>query len=79
MSQKIKVAVLGSTGYVGLELINILSNHKNVLIKFLGSDSSFNKKNLCITLIIYIQISNLPILKIIYLNKLLIQSRQIFT
>ena len=44
MSQKIKVAVLGSTGYVGLELINILSNHKNVLIKFLGSDSSFNKK-----------------------------------
>ena len=44
MTQKIKVAVLGSTGYVGLELINILSNHPNVLIKFLGSDSSANKK-----------------------------------
>jgi len=33
------VAVLGSTGYVGLELINILSKHSKVTIKFLGSDT----------------------------------------
>ena len=39
MNQKITSAVLGSTGYTGLELINILSNHPNVIIKFLGSNS----------------------------------------
>ena len=44
MKNKLKVAVLGSTGYVGLELINILTNHPIVDIKFLGSDSSANKK-----------------------------------
>ena len=39
MKQKITSAVLGSTGYTGLELINILSHHPNVIIKFLGSNS----------------------------------------
>ena len=39
MKQKITSAVLGSTGYAGLELINVLSNHPNVSIKFLGSDT----------------------------------------
>ena len=43
MKKKIAAAVLGSTGYVGLELINILSEHPNVEIKFLGSASNFNK------------------------------------
>jgi len=37
MQKLISTAVLGSTGYVGLELINILSKHPKVIIKFLGS------------------------------------------
>ena len=39
MKQKITSAVLGSTGYTGLELINVLSKHPNVTINFLGSDT----------------------------------------
>ena len=39
MQNLITAAVLGSTGYVGLELINILSKHPNVKIKSLGSDT----------------------------------------
>jgi N-acetyl-gamma-glutamyl-phosphate reductase len=39
MKKSITVAVLGSTGYVGLELINILSKHLNVEIVFLGSEN----------------------------------------
>ena len=39
MKNLITTAVLGSTGYAGLELINILSKHSNVIIKFLGSDT----------------------------------------
>ena len=39
MQNSIKVAVLGSTGYVGLELINLLSRHSKVIIEFLGSDT----------------------------------------
>ncbi len=42
MINKINVAVLGSTGYVGMELVKILSNHENVNINFLGSDSTNN-------------------------------------
>ncbi len=33
------VAVLGSTGYVGSELVYLLNKHPNVKINFLGSDS----------------------------------------
>ena len=40
MKNKIKVAVLGSTGYVGMELVKILSNHSFVDINFLGSETS---------------------------------------
>jgi len=40
MVRKISVAVLGSTGYVGLELVKILSKHPNVKIEFLGSENS---------------------------------------
>ena len=44
MKKLISVAVLGSTGYVGLELINILSRHPQVSIKFLGSENYPNQK-----------------------------------
>ena len=44
MNNKIKVAVLGCTGYTGLELIYLLSNHSDVLINFLGSSSNKGKK-----------------------------------
>ncbi len=40
MSKKLSVAILGSTGYVGLELTKILSNHPNVEIVFLGSENN---------------------------------------
>ena len=40
MSKKISVAILGSTGYVGLELVKILSKHPNVEIVFLGTENS---------------------------------------
>jgi len=39
MEDKIRVAVLGSTGYVGMELVKILSNHSYVDINFLGSET----------------------------------------
>ncbi len=39
MYNKYKVAVLGSTGYVGMELVKILSNHSFVDINFLGSET----------------------------------------
>ena len=44
MKKKIKVAVLGCTGYTGLELLYLLSNHSDVLINFLGSSSNKGKK-----------------------------------
>ncbi len=43
MGNKINVAVLGSSGYVGMEIVRILSNHENVNIVFLGSESNNNK------------------------------------
>ena len=42
MSSEINVAVLGSTGYVGYELVKILINHPKVKINFLGCDSKIN-------------------------------------
>ena len=39
MKNKIRIAVLGSTGYVGMELVKILSNHSYVDINFLGSET----------------------------------------
>jgi len=42
MPKKISVAILGSTGYVGLELIKILSKHPNVDIVFIGTEKSPN-------------------------------------
>ena len=40
MPKKISVAILGSTGYVGLELVKILSQHPNVNIVFLNCNAS---------------------------------------
>lgn len=40
----IKVAVLGATGYAGVELVRILSNHPEVSIEFLGSHSFDGQK-----------------------------------
>ena len=39
MSKKISVAILGSTGYVGLELVKILSKHPSVDIVFIGTEN----------------------------------------
>ena len=39
MKDKFRVAVLGSTGYVGMELVKILSNHSYVDVNFLGSET----------------------------------------
>ena len=43
MKNLINVAVLGSTGYTGLELINILLKHPSVSIKYLGSENNAGK------------------------------------
>ena len=40
MKDQLSVAVLGSTGYVGLELVKILVRHPNINIKFLGCENS---------------------------------------
>ena len=41
---KIKVAILGSTGYTGIELLKILDNHPKTTIKFLGANSNTKLK-----------------------------------
>ena len=43
MNEVIKAAVLGCTGYTGLEIINILKNHPNVTLSFLGSKNNAGK------------------------------------
>ena len=43
MKDLLSVAVLGSTGYVGLELVKILVRHPNINIKFLGCENSSSK------------------------------------
>ena len=45
MKGSLSVAVLGSTGYVGLELVKILIRHPNIKIKFLGCEN-FPKKDI---------------------------------
>ena len=46
MKKVIKVAILGSTGYVGREIVNILINHPHVRINFLGSENINNINHL---------------------------------
>lgn len=40
----IKAAVLGATGYAGIELVRLLSNHPNVSLELLGSKSYAGQK-----------------------------------
>lgn len=44
MQTKIKVGIVGSTGYTGLALIELLLRHPNVTIQFLGSEQYQGKK-----------------------------------
>ena len=44
MKDSLNVAVAGATGYVGLELIKILSKHSKVKIKYLCANKSIGKK-----------------------------------
>ena len=41
---KINILVAGSTGYIGVQLINLLVKHKNVNIKYLCGNNSVGKK-----------------------------------
>ena len=41
---KLNVLVAGSTGYIGIQLIKLLSKHKNISIKYLCGNSSVGKK-----------------------------------
>ena len=39
MNIMIKTAVLGATGYAGIELVRLLSNHPEAQLEILGSQS----------------------------------------
>ena len=41
---KFNVLIAGSTGYIGIELVRLLSKHKNVSIKYLCGNTSVGKK-----------------------------------
>ena len=41
---KINVLVAGSTGYIGIQLIRLLSKHNNIKIKYLCGNTSIGKK-----------------------------------
>ena len=41
---KLNVLIAGSTGYIGIQLIKLLSKHKNVFIKYLCGNTSVGKK-----------------------------------
>ena len=41
---KLNVLVAGCTGYIGIQLIKLLINHKRVKIKYLCGNSSVGKK-----------------------------------
>ena len=43
--KKINIVVAGATGYVGLDLIKILSKHPKVEIKYLCAQKKNRKKN----------------------------------
>ena len=44
MLKKINIAVIGATGYTGLDLINLLSKHPKVSIKNLCATKNLGKK-----------------------------------
>ena len=41
---KLNVLIAGSTGYIGIELVKLLSKHKNVSVKYLCGNTSVGKK-----------------------------------
>ena len=41
--RKLNVLIAGSTGYIGVQLVKLLSNHQNINIKFLCGNSSVGK------------------------------------
>ena len=43
IKKKIKIAVIGATGYTGLDLINILAKHPKVNISYLCSTKNLGK------------------------------------
>ena len=45
MFNKIKTAVIGATGYTGLDLIFMLSKHPRIKIKYLCATKNLGKKN----------------------------------
>ena len=44
VKNRIHAAIAGATGFVGLDLINILSNHPNVIIRYLCAQKNLGKK-----------------------------------
>ena len=42
--RKLNVLIAGSTGYIGVQLVKLLLNHRNVKIKYLCGSSSIGKK-----------------------------------
>ena len=44
MLKKIKIAVLGATGYTGLDLVNLLSKHPKVQVVYLCATKNLGKK-----------------------------------
>ena len=42
--RKLNVLIAGSTGYIGVQLVNLLAKHKNVKIKYLCGNTSKGKK-----------------------------------
>ena len=42
--RKLNVLVSGSTGYIGVQLVNLLIKHKHVNIKYLCGNKSVGKK-----------------------------------
>ena len=45
MKDKLKIAVIGATGFTGLDLIYILSKHPRAKIKYICATKSIGKKN----------------------------------
>ena len=41
--RKLNILIAGSTGYIGIQLIKLLSKHKNINIKYLCGSSSVGK------------------------------------
>ena len=62
MSKKVSVAILGATGFVGLELIKILSRHPNVNLVFLGTEN--NPNTLIQDIVPELKLSNNPLTKL---------------